>query len=60
LLSITAVHPMREEAVEEFLKKAKADWHVIEKLLEEDRLIELEYERNRYYMRRLPSRRKIQ
>ena len=60
LLSITAVHPMREEAVEEFLKKANADWHVIEKLLEEDRLIELEYQRNRYYMRRLPSRRKIQ
>jgi wyosine [tRNA(Phe)-imidazoG37] synthetase (radical SAM superfamily) len=60
LLSITAVHPMREEAVKEFLKKAHADWHVIEKLLKEDKLIELEYERNRYYMRRLPSRGKIQ
>jgi wyosine [tRNA(Phe)-imidazoG37] synthetase (radical SAM superfamily) len=59
LLSITAVHPMREEAVEEFLKKAHADWHVIERLLKEDKLIELEYERNRYYMRRLPSRRKV-
>ena len=59
LLSITAVHPMREEAVEEYLKKAHADWHVIEKLLKEDKLIELEYERHRYYMRRLPSRRKV-
>jgi wyosine [tRNA(Phe)-imidazoG37] synthetase (radical SAM superfamily) len=59
LLSITAVHPMRKEAVEEFLKKANADWRVIEKLLEEDKLIELEYEGNRYYMRRLPSRRKV-
>jgi len=59
LLSITAVHPMRKEAVEEFLKKANADWCVIEKLLEEDKLIELEYEGNRYYMRRLPSRRKV-
>ena len=59
LLSITAVHPMRKEAVEEFLKKANADWCVIEKLLEEDKLIELEYEGNKYYMRRLPSRRKV-
>ena len=60
LLSITAVHPMRKEAVEEFLKKANANWRVIEKLLKEDKLIELEYEENRYYMRRLPSRRKVE
>jgi len=59
LLSITAVHPMRKEAVKEFLKKANTDWHVIEKLLKEDKLIELEYEGNKYYMRRLPSRRKV-
>jgi len=57
LLSITAVHPMRKEAVIKFLKKANADWYLIETLVEEDRLIELEYEGNRYYMRRLPSRR---
>ncbi|MCK4434566.1 radical SAM protein, partial [Candidatus Bathyarchaeota archaeon] len=59
LLSITSVHPMRKEAVKEFLKKANADWRVIEKLLEEDKLIELEYEGNKHYMRRLPSRRKV-
>jgi wyosine [tRNA(Phe)-imidazoG37] synthetase (radical SAM superfamily) len=59
LLSITAVHPMRKEAVEEFLKKACANWSAIERLLEENKLIELEYEGNRYYMRRLPSRIKI-
>ncbi|NWF87714.1 radical SAM protein [Candidatus Bathyarchaeota archaeon] len=56
LLSITAVHPMRKEAVEEFLKKACANWRVIEKLLEENKLIELEYEGNKYYMRKLPGR----
>jgi len=44
LLSITAVHPMRKEAVAEFLKKANADWEVVEKLLKENKLIELEYE----------------
>jgi len=53
LLSITAVHLMRKEAVIEFLKKAKADWRVIEKLLEENKLVELEYEGHKYYMRKL-------
>ncbi|MEM3873519.1 MAG: radical SAM protein [Candidatus Bathyarchaeia archaeon] len=53
LLSITAVHPMRKEAVVEFLKKANADWKVIEKLLRENKLIELEYEGKKYYMRKL-------
>jgi len=53
LLSITAVHPMRREAVAEFLKKANADWHIIKKLLQKGKLIELEYEGNTYYMRKL-------
>ncbi len=51
LLSITAVHPMRKEAVEEFLRKAYADWNVIEKLLREGKLVEVDYEENTYYMR---------
>ncbi|MGB7064548.1 MAG: radical SAM protein, partial [Syntrophobacteria bacterium] len=33
ILSITAVHPMHEEAVKEFLLQAKADWSVIERLI---------------------------
>jgi wyosine [tRNA(Phe)-imidazoG37] synthetase (radical SAM superfamily) len=57
LLSITAVHPMREHAVKEFLKKAKADRRFIEELLREGKLVELKYEGNRYYTRKLPSRR---
>jgi wyosine [tRNA(Phe)-imidazoG37] synthetase (radical SAM superfamily) len=56
LLSITAVHPMRKEAVIEFLRKAEADWWVIERLLAEGKLIELEYERNTYYMRKILSK----
>jgi wyosine [tRNA(Phe)-imidazoG37] synthetase (radical SAM superfamily) len=55
LLSITAVHPMREEAVKKLLKKANADWQVIEKLLCGNKLVELEYEGNMYYMRKLSS-----
>jgi len=56
LLSITAVHPMREEAVEKLLEKADADWQVVEKLLGENKLVELEYEGNTYYMRKLPRK----
>ncbi|CAD5243710.1 radical SAM protein [Thermococcus camini] len=58
LLSITAVHPMREEAVRELLRKAGADWDVVERLLRDGKLIELEYRGRRFYMRALPSRRK--
>lgn len=56
LLSIMAVHPMREEGVREFLKKANAGWSIIEKLVGEGKIIELEYEGRRFYMRRLKSR----
>jgi wyosine [tRNA(Phe)-imidazoG37] synthetase (radical SAM superfamily) len=53
LLSITAVHPMREEAVAELLKKANASWQIINELLRNGELVRLEYEGNTYYMRKL-------
>ena len=52
LLSITSVHPMREEAVRTFLEKAQADWSVVRKLIQEDQLIEVEYENKKFYLRR--------
>ncbi|NJE03525.1 radical SAM protein [Thermococcus sp. MV11] len=58
LLSITAVHPMREGAVRELLRKAGAGWETVERLIREGKLIELEYGGKRFYMRALPSRRK--
>jgi len=58
LLSIMAVHPMRREAVKEFLKKSSTGWRIIMKLLRESKLVELEYEGNIYYMRKLPSSKK--
>ena len=60
LLSIMAVHPMRSEAVKEFLWKANAGWQTIETLLAANKLVEFEYEGNRYYMRKLLSTRGIQ
>jgi wyosine [tRNA(Phe)-imidazoG37] synthetase (radical SAM superfamily) len=53
LLSITAVHPIREEAVAELLKKANAGWQIINELLRNGELVRLEYEGNTYYMRKL-------
>lgn len=53
LLSITAVHPMREEGVNEFLSKANSSWDVIEKLVKEGKLVETEYRGKKFYMRKL-------
>ena len=55
LLSITAVHPMREEAVSEFLARAGADWAVVYTLIAQGKLVETEYEGRKFYMRRLHS-----
>jgi len=59
LLSIMSVHPMREEGVKELLRKADADWNVVKKLLDDEKLVKLEYENHVYYMRKLPSRTKL-
>jgi len=53
LLSITAVHPMREEAVRELLARANAGWDVVEKLISEGKIVRVEYEGNSFYMRRI-------
>jgi wyosine [tRNA(Phe)-imidazoG37] synthetase (radical SAM superfamily) len=53
LLSITAVHPMREDAVRALLARARTDWHVVDRLLARAQLVELEYQAQRFYIRRL-------
>jgi wyosine [tRNA(Phe)-imidazoG37] synthetase (radical SAM superfamily) len=53
LLSITSVHPMREDQVREFLDKAEKDWTVIQKLVSQDKLIESEYKNKKFYTRKL-------
>ena len=55
LLSITSVHPMREEGVNTLLSKAGSDWSCVERLIKERRLLELEYRGKKFYMRKLPS-----
>ncbi|MGE0084204.1 MAG: radical SAM protein [Desulfococcaceae bacterium] len=52
ILSITAVHPMRNDAVEEFLKRAGADWETVHQMVKNGLLIETEYGKNRFYLRK--------
>jgi wyosine [tRNA(Phe)-imidazoG37] synthetase (radical SAM superfamily) len=56
LLSITAVHPMREDAVDAFLARAGSGWPTIHGLIARRQLIETEYKGRRFYVRRLPGR----
>lgn len=51
LLSITAVHPMRESAVRALLKKAQADWQVVEQLIIDGKLVQTEFEGEEFYLR---------
>lgn len=51
LLSITAVHPMRESAVSELLSRANADWSLVDELITERMLKEVDYLGERYIMR---------
>jgi wyosine [tRNA(Phe)-imidazoG37] synthetase (radical SAM superfamily) len=55
LLGIVSVHPMREEAVSEFLTAGSSDWRLIDKLIAEKKMIEIQYDNRRFYMRRLPG-----
>lgn len=51
LLNITAVHPMKEEAVRELMVKCNADWSDVEDLLKKKKLIRLNYAGDTFYVR---------
>jgi len=55
ILRITAVHPLRQESVKELLDKAKSNWQVIENLMCQEKLKEVEYAGNKFYMRSLTN-----
>jgi wyosine [tRNA(Phe)-imidazoG37] synthetase (radical SAM superfamily) len=56
LLSITAVHPMREEAVAALLNRLNKDWTIVDKLIEDGKLLELDYRNKKFYSRKLPAK----
>ncbi len=55
LLSITAVHPMRKEAVAALLQRTGSAWSVVQDLIDQGKLVEHRYNETSYYIRRLSS-----
>ncbi len=53
LLSITSVHPMRQDAVDLLLRRAGADWSSVATLVETDQLVESVYQDRAFYVRKL-------
>jgi wyosine [tRNA(Phe)-imidazoG37] synthetase (radical SAM superfamily) len=51
LLSITAVHPMREAEIISFLKKAGKDWAIMKRLLKENKMLLTCHNNEKFYMR---------
>lgn len=51
LLDITAVHPMREEAVQELVERCRVGWAVVQALIGEGKLKEVVYQGKRFYLR---------
>jgi len=56
ILSITAVHPIREEALKKLLQQARIAWSIVDRLLAQGKLLELVYRGKIFYMRKLPGR----
>jgi len=52
LLSITAVHPMRRNALEQFLENHGGSWETVDGLLSRGDLVETAYRGNLYYLRK--------
>jgi len=52
ILNITAVHPMREDAIDRLLEKAGASREMISRLMAQGVLSEVTYEGSRFYLRK--------
>lgn len=56
LLSITSVHPVREDIVDELLKKRNADKAVITRLVKQGKLLEFSYEGKKFYRKNIRNK----
>lgn len=54
LLGITAVHPMRQDAVDDYLRKAGGEQADIQPLLDSGQLVRSTYRDHTFYLRRFP------
>ncbi|MDD1624366.1 MAG: radical SAM protein, partial [Methylococcaceae bacterium] len=51
ILAITAVHPLRKDAVLKLLAKTGQKWSTVQRLLDSGKLREIEYQGNYFYIR---------
>lgn len=51
ILSITSVHPMRKDAMQNYLKENNLDWSTVETLLADENLLETKYNGRIFYVR---------
>jgi wyosine [tRNA(Phe)-imidazoG37] synthetase (radical SAM superfamily) len=51
ILNITAVHPMRHDAVDEILKKADKDWQLVGEMLQKGEIRQSEFRGHRFFLR---------
>jgi wyosine [tRNA(Phe)-imidazoG37] synthetase (radical SAM superfamily) len=52
ILSITAVHPMREDAIKELLKRNNASFNLVHELLEDNLIRRINFNGKNYYIRK--------
>jgi wyosine [tRNA(Phe)-imidazoG37] synthetase (radical SAM superfamily) len=52
ILSITAVHPMRDAAIRKHLERSNESWEVVEELIDKRLLVKTEYQGRSFYLRR--------
>lgn len=52
LLAITAVHPMREDAIRTLVNRYNGDWSLVESLVDQGQLIKIDYRGYVFYLRR--------
>lgn len=52
ILSICAVHPIREDSMRELLTKNHAEWKILKMLIDEGRVVETEYDEMKFYIRK--------
>jgi wyosine [tRNA(Phe)-imidazoG37] synthetase (radical SAM superfamily) len=55
ILGVTAVHPMPEASLLELLEKAGAEWSVVDRMLDEEKIVRLNYNDGTFYFRKLPK-----
>ena len=56
LLSILVVQPLRVDAMAEFLDNANIHWSFIHKLISEGKIMEKDFEGQKYYLKKIPGR----